>query len=168
MRIGIPALVFLALFLFSAQAQAKSCSGFALFKSYDADADSAEVSWVKGKSRKYFPKPQGSPTDTSKIPGKCNRKITKTTTFVVKATGGRMTATQVRSNFQGKMRNDLDDSAWLPATLKDLIDNETKVVIVVRPGMAKDAPLGITTVYLPITDEELAEIKRLEDQAEDL
>ena len=79
-----------------------------------------------------------------------------------------MTATQVRSNFQGKMRNDLDDSAWLPATLKDLIDNETKVVIVVRPGMAKDAPLGITTVYLPITDEELAEIKRLEDQAEDL
>jgi hypothetical protein len=39
---------------------------------------------------------------------------------------------------------------------------------VIRPGVGKDAPLGITTLYLPITEEELAEIKRIEDEAEDV
>ena len=51
--------------------------------------------------------------------------------------------------------------------LVQLIADNTQVVVVIRPGMGKDAPLGITTIYLPITDEERAEIKRLEDQAED-
>ena len=41
-------------------------------------------------------------------------------------------------------------------------------MIVVRPGLGKDAPLGITTIYMPITEPELAEIKRLEDSAEDV
>ncbi len=48
-----------------------------------------------------------------------------------------------------------------------MIADQTMIIIVVRPGIAKDSPLGITTVYLPITDEELAEIKRLDEQAED-
>ena len=66
------------------------------------------------------------------------------------------------------MLNDTDDPAWLPAQLGKLIADETKVVIVIRPGPGKDSPLGLTTVYLPITDEERAEIKRLEDQAKDI
>ncbi len=76
--------------------------------------------------------------------------------------------TQVRSNFQGKMLNDLDDPAWLPAKLKELIEGKTEVVVVIRPGVGKDAPLGITTIYLPITEEELAEIKRIDEDAEDI
>jgi hypothetical protein len=76
--------------------------------------------------------------------------------------------TQVRSNFQGKMLNDLEDPAWLPAQLKKLVGDKTTVVIVIRPGVGKDAPLGVTTIYLPITEEELAEIKRIEDDAEDI
>jgi len=39
---------------------------------------------------------------------------------------------------------------------------------VIRPGIGKDAPLGVTTIYLPITEEEKAEIKRIDDQAEDV
>ena len=35
------------------------------------------------------------------------------------------------------------------------------------PPVGKKKPLGVTTVYLPITDEEQAEIKRLDNQAED-
>ena len=35
-------------------------------------------------------------------------------------------------------------------------------------GLGKDAPLGITTIYLPITEEEKAEIVRLESQVEDV
>jgi hypothetical protein len=49
-----------------------------------------------------------------------------------------------------------------------LIADQTPVVIVIRPGIGKDAPLGITTIYLPITDEELAEIQRIEAQEEDM
>ena len=79
-----------------------------------------------------------------------------------------MTLTQVRSNFQGKMLNDADDPKWIPSELAKLVAAKTQVVIVVRPGMGKDAPLGITTIYLPVTDEELAEIERLENVAEDV
>ena len=167
MRFAIPVLVFVALSLASAQADAASCSSFALIKSFDAEKSTVEVSYEKGRMKKYFPKPEGSPTDTSKIPRKCRRKVTKVTNLVVKSKGGRMTITQIRSNFAGKMMNDTDDAEWLPNYLQKLITDETEVVLVIRPGMGRDAPLGITTVYVPITDEELVEIKRLEDQAED-
>ena len=89
----------------------------------------------------------------------------KQTSLAVKPTGGRMSVTQVRSNYNGKMLNDTEDEAWVPGELTKLIETETQVVIVVRPGMKKDDPLGITTIYLPVTDEELAEIKRIEDTA---
>lgn len=168
MRFAVPVFVFLALALGSAQAEAKSCSNFAVIKSFDAEAKTVEVEYEKGNMRKYFPKPEGSPTDSTKIPKKCRGKVTKTTSLVVKPTGGRMTVTQVRSNFEGKMLNDTDDAGWLSARLQELIDAKTPVVIVVRPGLGKDAPLGITTLYLPITDEELAEIERIEKQAEDV
>jgi hypothetical protein len=75
--------------------------------------------------------------------------------------------TQIRTNFQGKMLNDADDPSWLPAKLKELIDGKTQVVSVIRAGIGKDAPLGVTTIYVPITEEEKAEITRLENQAED-
>ena len=168
MRFGIPILAFLALCLGSSSAGAASCSSFAVFTSFDADANQAEVSYERGNKTKYFPKPEGTPRDASKIPASCKKKVTKQTSLVVKSTGGRMSLTQVRSNFQGKMLNDADDPKWLPAELARLVAAETQVVIVVRPGMGKDAPLGITTIYLPVTDEELAEIERLENDAEDV
>ncbi len=167
MRFGVPILVFLALCLGSSRAGAASCSSFAVLNSYDADARQLEVTYERGSRTKYFPKPEGTPRDRTKIPATCKKKVTKETSLAVKATGGRFSLTQVRSNFQGKMLNDTDDANWLPAKLAQLIADKTQVVVVVRPGMGKDAPLGITTIYLPITDEERAEIKRLEDQAED-
>jgi len=94
--------------------------------------------------------------------------VTKTPSFVVKPTGGRLSVTQVRSNFEAKMLNDTEDPAWLPAQLQELIEGKTVLVIVIRPGIGKDAPLGVTTIYLPITEEELAEIKRIDDEAEDI
>ena len=168
MRFVIPIVVFVALCLGSAQAgAASSCSAFAVIKSYDADAKTVELTFGKGKERKFFPKPEGTPK-TSKLQDRCKRKVTKSPSFVVKPTGGKMTMTQVRSNFEAKVLNDLDDPAWLPAQFKQLIEAKTQVVVVIRPGVGKDAPLGVTTIYLPITEEEKAEIKRIDDEAKDV
>ncbi len=168
MRYGIAMLVGFGLCLGATQAQAKSCSSFAVVKAFDADASTVQVSHEKGRVTKYFPKPAGTPRDSSKIPKKCNSKITKQSDFKVKSSGGRMTMTQVRTNFRGDMLNDAEDPNWLPTKLKELIASNATVVLVIRPGMGKDAPLGITTVYLPITEGELAEIKKLDDEAEDI
>jgi hypothetical protein len=168
MRFAIPIVVFVALCLGSAQANAASCSSFAVIKSYNADEKTVEVAHTQGKEREYFPRPEGAPRDSSKIPKKCKAKIRKQTQFVVKPKGGRMSITQVRSNFEGKMMNDTEDANWVPSQLEKLIAEEATVVVLIRPGVGKDAPLGITTIYLPITDEERAEIKRLEDEAEDI
>jgi len=167
MRFVIPIVVFVALCLCSAQADAASCSAFAVIKAYDADASTVELTFGKGKERKFFPKPEGTPK-TSKLQDKCKRKVTKSPSFVVKPTGGKMSMTQVRSNFEARVLNDTDDPAWFPAKLKQLVEAKTQVVVVIRPGVGKDAPLGVTTIYLPITEEELAEIKRIDDQAEEL
>lgn len=169
MRFGILVFALLVLSLGSTQANAAtSCSSFAVIKSYDADAKTVEISYEKGKLSKYFPRPEGSSQERSMIPKKCRSKVTKTTTLKVKPTGGKMTVTQLRSNLDGKMLNDTEDPAWLPARLNQLIADQAPVIVVIRPGIGKDAPLGITTVYLPITDEELADIKRIEDEAEDM
>jgi hypothetical protein len=168
MRFGILFFALLALCLGSTQAEAASCSSFAVIKAFDADANTVEISYEKGKLATFFPRPEGASQERSMIPKGCRGKIKKTTTLVVKPTGGRMTVTQVRSNFEGKMLNDTEDPAWLPAQLNQLIANQEPVVVVIRPGMGKDAPLGITTVYLPITEEELAEIARQEAEAEDI
>lgn len=167
MRHCLPLIALLAVCLGASQADAKSCSSFAKIKSFDAAANTVEVEHEKGKIRKFFPRPEGTPADSTKVPKPCRGNEARETTLVVSATGGRLTITQVRSNFEGKMMNDANDAAWLPNQLNKLIADGTTVVIVVREGMGKDAPLGISTVYLPITDEELAEIKRLEAQAED-
>jgi len=167
MRFVIPIVVFVALCLGSAQADAASCSAFGVIKSYDADASTVAIAFGKGKERKFFPKPEGTPK-SSKLPDKCRRKVTRNDSFVVKATGGRMTMTQVRSNFQAKVLNDTEDPAWFPTKLKQLVKDKTKVVVIIRPGVGKDAPLGVTTIYLPITEEEKAEIKRIDEQAEDV
>ena len=168
MRFVIPIVVFVALCLGSAQADAASCSSFAVIKAYDADAKTVEVSFEKGNKRKFFPKPEGTPKNADKIPDKCKRKVTKTPSYVVKPTGGKMSVTQVRSNFEAKMLNDTEDPAWLPAKMKELIEAKTLVVVLIRPGVGKDAPLGLTTIYLPITEEEKAEIKRIDEKAEDV
>jgi hypothetical protein len=167
MRLVISLFALLGLVFASAQAGAKSCSSYAVIKSYDAEAQTVEVEYKKGRTTKFFPKPEGTPADSSKVPRECKGKVLKTTTLAVKTTGGRMTVTQIRSNFSGKMQNDTDDPGWVPAKLKELIDAQTEVVIIVRPGMGRDDPLGMTTVYLPITEEEKAEIKRIEEKAED-
>jgi len=167
MRLWLAALMFVSFVFGAAQAQAASCSSFVVIKSYDAASNTIEVSHEKGKMRKFFPKPEGTPTGPTKIPASCKRKVTKETSLVVKSTGGRLSMTQIRSNFEGKMLNDTDDPNWLPAKLQELIDGKTEVVAIIRPGMGKDAPLGVTTVYLPITPEEEAEITRLENIGED-
>lgn len=166
MSFKISLALFLALALGAAQAEAASCSAFASIKVYDADASEMEVKFEKGSERKYFPKPEGTPP-ISKIPTKCKRRMTKQTKFPVKATGGRMSITQVRANFSGKMLNDSDDASWFSSHIEGLIKDKTTVLILLRPGPGKSDPVKLTTIYLPITDEEKAEIQRLEDQAED-
>lgn len=167
MRFVLPAIALLALGLGAVDAQAQSCSTFLVIKSYDAEQKLAKVKYVKGSQNKYFPKPEGS-TGDSKIPKKCSKRITKkNTTLTVKPTGGRMTVTQVRSNFVGKMMNDPDDPAWVPAELKKLIEAETSVVAILRPGRRND-PVALTTVYRPISDEEVADIARIDAQSEEL
>lgn len=168
MRPVIPAIALLIISLGAVRAEAQSCSTFVSIKSYDDAAKTAEVKYEKGSERKFFPKPEGAPTDTSKIPKKCSKRMTRNTTLHVKPTGGRMSVTQVRSNFEGKMLNDLDDSAWLPTELKKLIEAKTEVLAVVRPGKKKKDPVELTTMYLPITDAETAEIARIDAQAEDV
>ena len=79
-----------------------------------------------------------------------------------------MSVTQLRSNFEGKMLNDTEDAAWLPAELAKLIEAKTVVLAIVRPGKKKTDPVALTTLYLPITDEEVAEIARIDAQAKDV
>jgi hypothetical protein len=150
------------------QADAASCSAFAVIKSYDPAKSAVEVDFGSGSMSKFFPKPEGAPRDSTKQPANCKANVTKQKTLQVKGTGGKMSVTQVRTNFEGKMLNDVDDPKWLPAKLEELIKNKTQVVLVIRPGMAKDSPLSITTLYLPANEADLAEIKRLEEQAEDV
>jgi len=158
-----------AAFGFASHANAESCSAFAVIKSFDAAASTVAVEYSSGGNMtKFFPKPEGSPRDTSKQPPTCKGNVTKEKNLQVKGTGGKMSVTQVRTNFEGKMLNNVDDPAWLPAKLDELIKAKTEVVLVIRPGMAKGSPLGVTTLYLPATDADLAEIKRLESQAEDV
>lgn len=151
-----------------AEAEAASCSAFATIKAYDPAKSTVEVDYGSGSMSKFFPKPEGAPADTTKQPAACKGNVTKEKMLQVKGTGGKMSVTQVRTNFEGKMLNNVDDPAWLPAKLDELIKNKTQVVLVIRPGMAKNAPLGITTLYLPANEADLAEIKRLEAQAEDV
>lgn len=169
MRFVIPAIAMLALGLGAAQAQAQasSCSAFLVIKSYDAAASTVDVDYGRGSQKKYFPRPEGANTDTSKVPKKCTHRVTRTKTLAVKPTGGRLSVTQIRSNFEGKMLNDTNDENWLPTHLKKLIADKTEVVAVVRPGKKGDAP-HVTTIYLPITDPERAEIARIDAQAEDV
>ena len=170
MRFGISLLSCVAVIaLGAAQADAAaSCSAFVVIKSFDPKASTVTVDYGSGSVAKFFPKPEGTPRDASKIPGTCKANVTKSKDLVVKGTGGRMSVTQVRTNFEGKMLNDVDDANWLPAKLDELIKAKTEVVLVIRPGIAKNSPLGITTLYLPAGPEDLAEIKRLEDQATDV
>jgi len=160
--------VLAAAFAFApSQAQAAgSCSGFAVIQSYDEETATAKIKYGKGSENQYFPKTEGAPNN-SKLPKSCRGKVKKQTELVVTPTGGRMTVTQIRANYTGKMLNDTNDKSWVPTQIKQLVADKTKVVILVRPGLGKDAPLGITTIYLPVTEEELAEIARLEAQAVD-
>ena len=146
---------------------AGSCSGFAVIRSYDDAAKLATIKYVKGNERRYFPRPEGGGASTSKLPKPCRGKVKKKTELVVTPTGGRMTITQARANFSGKMLNDTDDKTWVPALIHKLVEDKTPVVVQVRQGLGKNAPFGITTIYMPITDEERAEIARIESDIVD-
>ena len=79
-----------------------------------------------------------------------------------------MTVTQVRANFSNKMQNDTDDATWLPRKLEELIAAKTKVLVVARPPVTdKKGASGLTTIYVPISEEEIAEIARLDAQVQD-
>ena len=146
---------------------AGSCSSFAEIKSYDAEKGVVTIKHVKGSQNRYFPRPEGSPNN-SKLPKPCRGKVKKLKELVITPTGGRMTITQVRANQSGKMLNDTEDKTWVPKQLQALVDGKTTVVVLIRQGLGKDAPYGITTIYLPVTQEELDELARLEAQAEDV
>lgn len=165
---GIAALALLAVAVAPTEAWARSCSTFAVIQAYDADGHRIKVDYEKGSLRRYFPKPEGAPQDSQKVPKNCRRSMLRNDVLHVKETGGRLSITQIRSNFEGKMLNDTEDAAWFSNQMKELIQDETELVIVIRPGMKDDDPLEVSTIYLPITDEERAEIKRLEDQAEEI
>ena len=167
MIIRILALTVPVLFLGVAQAHAASCSSFGVIKSFDADASTVVIGFTKGKEHKFFPKPDGTPR-ISKIPDKCRSKVLKQDSYPVKAIGGKLTVTQVRENFSSKMLNDTEDSKWLPAKLKELIDGKTEVVVALRPPVGEKKPYGVTTIYLPAGPVDLAEIKRLNEQAQDV
>jgi hypothetical protein len=167
-RFAIPAIVLLAVGLGAGQARAASCSAFLTIKSYDAAKKTVEVDYERGSESKFFPRPEGSTTDTTKIPKSCTKKVTRNSTLEITPTGGRMTVTQVRSNFEGKMLNDTDDAEWVANHIKKLIADKTTVVAVLRPGRKRKDPVELTTLYLPVTDEELAEIARIDAQAEEV
>jgi hypothetical protein len=150
-----------------ADAAAKSCSSFAILTGYDAEKKSVTLTAEKGSESKFFPKPDGAPK-TSKIPKKCSSRVLKQASFPVTPTGGRLTITQVRANFSNKMLNDTDDATWLPKQIEGLIAAKTKVLVVARPPVTdKKGASGLTTIYLPANEEDLAEIKRIEEQASD-
>jgi len=158
-----------AVLLAAGSAQAgKSCSTFAKITGYDDASKSITFEKMKGSEPKFFPKTDGS-TAASKIPSKCKAKVLSQDSYPVNVSGGRMSITQVRSNFSGKMLNDIDDKTWVPTKLQELIASGEMVAILLRqpPGSDKKAPYGVTTVYMPITEEELAEIERLNNQGED-
>lgn len=171
MRFAVSVLTFLAFLLAAAGAQAKSCSSFVIIKNFDAEKSMVKVSYERGNEKRFFPKTEGANTDTTKIPTRCKKRTTsKHPDLVVKPTGGRMNVTQIRSNFYGTMLNKghLEDPAWLPAQLEKLATDKTEVMAIMRPGRKDDDPPVLTTIYLPITDEEKAEIARLNAQAEEV
>jgi len=149
------------------EAAAKGCSSFAVITGVDTAANTVTIAAEKGSESKFFPKPEGAPK-ASKIPKKCSSKILKQKSFGVKPTGGRLSVTQVRENFSSKMLNDTDDASWLGKELQKLVDSKASVVIVARPPVGnKKGDYELTTIYLPITPAEEAEIKRLEAQSQD-
>ena len=161
----------LALIATASTAEAKDCSTFAVFKSYDPATKSVTIDIAKGDSNKFFPKPEGS-GNQSKVAGKCNARVLKSPSFEVRPQGGRLSITQIRENFSGKMMNNVDDPNWLPTKLDELIKGKTMVVLVLRPDDKskdkKNPPHWVSTAYLPVTQAELDEIARLEAQAEDV
>lgn len=163
---------FLVLVLFSlavaGQAHAASCHSFATIKSFDAAGSTVEVEFTKGKTAKYFPRGEGATGEVTKIPKRCKRSLLKTTTVPVKATGSRLSITQVRSNREGKMLNDTESAEWFQKQMDSIVAAGEPVIVVLRPGKSKKDPAPMTTIYLPVTQEELDEIKRLEDQVDDM
>lgn len=163
-------LVPITLLLAASTADAKSCSTFAVVQAYDAATSMATLKISKGNAGKFFPKPEGSGTN-SKVPKKCKTRVLKVGKYEVRTQGGRLSITQVRENFTDNMLNDPDDPAWVPAKLQELIDAKTKVVVVLRPetgSKEKRPPHWVSTIYMPVTQAELDEIARLDAQGEDL
>jgi hypothetical protein len=146
---------------------AKSCSEFALIQSYDEAAHTVKLKFKKSSQRKFFPRPDTGGTTPSKMPSKCKGKVKKQGTYPVKETGGRMSVTQIRMNFMGKMLNDTDDATWFKPQIEKLVADKTLVAVIIRPGMDKDKTLELTTIYLPIDEEELKEIERMESEVVD-
>ena len=73
MRFIVPVTVLLLLGRAAPRAEAqkaRSCSVFVEFKSYDAEAKTVAVEYVRGSQARYFPKPEGSTTTSTKLPKK--------------------------------------------------------------------------------------------------
>ena len=157
-----------AIFIFApSNAFAKSCALFAVVEAYDEAAHTVKLKFKKSSQRKFFPRPDTGGSTPSKLPKKCKGKVKKQGTYPVKETGGRMSVTQVRMNLSGKMLNDTEDPTWFKPQIDKLVVDKTLVAVLIRPGMNKERTLELTTIYLPITEEELKEIERMESQVVD-
>lgn len=157
-----------AIFIFApGSAFAKSCSLFAVVETYDEAAHTVDLKFKKSSTRKFFPRPDTGGTTPSKLPKKCKGKVKKQGTYPVNETGGRMSVTQIRMNLTGKMLNDTDDSTWFKPQIEKLVADKTLVAVIIRPGMNKKKTLELTTIYLPIDEDELKEIERMESQVVD-
>ena len=69
MRFKLSLLAFAAAALGVAEADAASCSAFAVIKSFDPAKSTVEVDYGTCSMSKFFPKPEGAPSDTTKQPG---------------------------------------------------------------------------------------------------
>lgn len=173
MRASVLTAVSTTLLIFGAsevQAASGSCSAFAKITGYDAEKKAITIDVDKrGSERQFFPRPEGSP-NTSKLPKQCRGSALRQDSFEITPTGGRMSVTQIRENYSGKMLNDTSDESWVPTEVEKLVEAEETVVIVLRQPVGADRkdPYGVTTIYLPITEAEKKEIARLEAQAEDM
>ena len=155
-------------FALATQASAKSCSAAGTIKSYDEAGATVEIEFEKGNKNKFFVRPEGATGDISKVPKDCRRSLLKNTTLPVKATGGRMSITQVRNNITGKMQNDTESAEWFANQMSALISEGSEVWLVLRPGKSKKDPAQLTTIYLPATAEDMKEIARMESQVSDV
>ena len=93
----------------ASQADAASCSAFVTIKSFDARSQHRRGGLRQRQHEQVLPEAGGrADRHDASSPPTCKANVTKTKSLQVKGTGGKMSVTQVRTNFEGKMLNDVE------------------------------------------------------------